>query len=305
MTRPVHPAADRFPMLDEEALESLAADIEENGLVQPIVVDSNGRVIDGRNRLAACDIADVEPEFRIHDGDPIAFVLGANVERRHKALAERWLSANMSNRSIRPQHVDVLARDMEAGHWQMTGEAIKLDTAGNLIDGQHRLSAVLASGCAIQMLVAFGLAPESQQAMDAGARRSASDALSFAGMSNTASLAHAARCAIAWERGALRTVGSAIPQVSNSAVFARFTLRRIDWTAADDMFDRIMDNRTAGSGDPVNAFLNRMSSSRNNREAVSHAMEIHMLFRIWNAIRGDEELRRIQVSSGQSIAVPS
>lgn len=249
--------------------------------------------------------------------------------------AERWLKQNKSNRNIRPANVRVYARDMAAGHWQMTGEAIKFDQTGALIDGQHRLSAVIESGACVQMLVVFGLAPESQQAMDAGARRTASDALGFAGKTNTAVLAHAVRCAIAWEGGALRTVGSNLPTVSNSevvafvdlnpaiadagagihgyrvqgrshgvAAFARFILRQIDAEAADEMFDRIIDNRTSGSGDPVNAFIRRMAAAKGNKEHVGHAMEIHMLFRTWNAIRSNEALHRIQVSGGQTIATP-
>lgn len=249
--------------------------------------------------------------------------------------AERWLLSNTSNRSIRPAHVKVLARDMEAGHWQMTGEAIKFDRNGSLIDGQHRLTAVIESGAQVQMLVVFGLLPESQQAMDAGARRSASDALDFAGRTNTAVLAHAVRCAIAWEGGNLRTVGSQLPSVSNSeivtyvdlnpeivaaasgmtayrmrgrsvgcGVFVRHAVRKIDRAAADEMFDRIIDNRTNGAGDPVNAFINRMISSRSNSERLTHPTEIHMLFRTWNAIRSGEALHRIQISAGQPIAVP-
>ena len=59
----VHPVAALFPMLADDEIEELAADIKARGLLQPIVLDAEGRVLDGRNRLAACEIAGVEPTF--------------------------------------------------------------------------------------------------------------------------------------------------------------------------------------------------------------------------------------------------
>lgn len=79
----VHPAAEVFPMLSDEELGELADDIRANGLHQPIVLDIDGLVIDGRNRLSACNLAGVEPRFEEYDGDPIAYIWGANVHRRH------------------------------------------------------------------------------------------------------------------------------------------------------------------------------------------------------------------------------
>jgi ParB-like chromosome segregation protein Spo0J len=60
----VHPVAALFPMLADDELGELAADIKERGLLQPIVLDAEGRVLDGRNRLAACKKVGVEPTFR-------------------------------------------------------------------------------------------------------------------------------------------------------------------------------------------------------------------------------------------------
>jgi ParB-like chromosome segregation protein Spo0J len=46
-----------------EDLNALAADIKKNGLLHAIVIDDTGMLIDGRMRLAACEIADVEPTY--------------------------------------------------------------------------------------------------------------------------------------------------------------------------------------------------------------------------------------------------
>lgn len=80
----VHPAADRFPMLPADELRSLAEDIAINGLHHAIVLLPDGTLLDGRNRLAACDLAGVMPTFSTYHGDaPYAFVVSENIRRRH------------------------------------------------------------------------------------------------------------------------------------------------------------------------------------------------------------------------------
>lgn len=89
----VHPFAARFPMLPAEELDRLAADIAENGLQQPIVLDGEGRILDGRNRWAACELAGVTPETTVHEGDDLAaFVISANVARRHMSTGQRAMA---------------------------------------------------------------------------------------------------------------------------------------------------------------------------------------------------------------------
>lgn len=79
-----HPVADLFPMLADDELAELAADISERGLLQPVVLDAEGRVLDGRNRLAACEMAEIEPSFITYDGDDAdGYALAVNIQRRN------------------------------------------------------------------------------------------------------------------------------------------------------------------------------------------------------------------------------
>jgi len=88
-TGEVHPVADLFPMMTDDELDDLAADIKANGLIHPIVLDAEGRLIDGRNRLAGCQRAGVEPSFSALNGhDPVAFILSTNVSRRHMTKSQ-------------------------------------------------------------------------------------------------------------------------------------------------------------------------------------------------------------------------
>lgn len=85
----VHPAAELFPLLGDEALSELTADIRTHGLRHEIVT-YQGAVLDGRNRLRACELAGVEPRFEeFHGTDPVAYVVSANLQRRHLNESQR------------------------------------------------------------------------------------------------------------------------------------------------------------------------------------------------------------------------
>jgi hypothetical protein len=90
----IHPAAALFPPLPEAALRALADDIRANGLVHPIVLHED-RVLDGRNRLRACEMAGVEPRFTVwqEKGSPTAWVLSVNLHRRHLDESQRAMIA--------------------------------------------------------------------------------------------------------------------------------------------------------------------------------------------------------------------
>src|SRR5579862_6696264 len=88
---PVHPFAQKFPSLPDDELKELADDICANGLREPVVTWS-GQIIDGRNRLAACKLADVPPEVRQFEGteaEAIGYIVSANLHRRHLTPRER------------------------------------------------------------------------------------------------------------------------------------------------------------------------------------------------------------------------
>ena len=88
-----HRFANIFPMMNDDAIDALAADIKENGLRESIV-KFEGKVLDGRCRVRACRLAGVAPRYRDYTGDdPLAFVVSKNLHRRHLNDSQRALAA--------------------------------------------------------------------------------------------------------------------------------------------------------------------------------------------------------------------
>jgi hypothetical protein len=108
--------------------------------------------------------------------------------------ATAWLAEhNTHNRSLREGKVSLYTRDMRSGHWQFNGDPIRFAADGTLLDGQHRLSAVIRAGVTVPMVVIWGLPREAQETMDIGAARTMADALLLRGEGNSKYLAAIAR----------------------------------------------------------------------------------------------------------------
>lgn len=103
-------------------------------------------------------------------------------------LAKTYLELNTRNRSISQNHVKFLSREMQAGRWKLNGDTICLSKT-RLIDGQHRLLAIIDSGMAFPMLVIEELEDEVFDTKDFGRKRSPADVLFIKGEVNCTTLA--------------------------------------------------------------------------------------------------------------------
>lgn len=124
-----HPYADKYPMLPADELAELAESIRANGLRQPIVLDVEGRILDGRNRFAACEKTGVAPEFVTYKGEDLAeYVIDCNTSRRHMSTGARAMATAL---------ILVEDRGREAGRWN--GRAAISDV-GNSKGWKQRIS---------------------------------------------------------------------------------------------------------------------------------------------------------------------
>lgn len=118
-------AAAIFPLMAESELADLAADIKNNGLLEPIWT-YRGEVIDGRNRYLACYKVGVEPQFKTWDGrgSLLSFIISMNLKRRHLNESQRAMIAAKLANLKHGQRADYADASIEASVTQP--EAAKL-----------------------------------------------------------------------------------------------------------------------------------------------------------------------------------
>lgn len=104
----------------------------------------------------------------------------SRVETITPQVAAFYLSHNSpNNRRIKRAHVEMLARDMAAGEFKTTHQGIAFDTDGTLIDGQHRLHAIMMSGTTVRMMVTRNCDADATLSVDRGAARTVHDAMTI------------------------------------------------------------------------------------------------------------------------------
>lgn len=128
-----------------------------------------------------------------------------DVETITPELATKYLGHNTRNRNLRARVVLAYAADMANGDWRWNGEGIKFGTDGTLLDGQHRLAAIVQSGTSVPMLVVRDLPNETQETIDGGVKRTFADVLNLRGEKNYVGLAATIRAITSYETGAAGT----------------------------------------------------------------------------------------------------
>lgn len=103
-----------------------------------------------------------------------------DIEHISPELAEGILeTCNHNNRTLRPNNVNAIAQAIQSGEWVVTHQGIAFSKSGRLLDGQHRLAAIVKAGIGVEMVVVRGLSDEAAVffGIDIGVRRSTADQL--------------------------------------------------------------------------------------------------------------------------------
>lgn len=92
-------------------------------------------------------------------------------------MARSWLLSNEENRQQRKGHVNSLKGIMGRGEWRPTHQGIAFADNGRLIDGQHRLEAIVSSGLSVPLVVFVNCSLDTFGALDKSLKRTLKDDL--------------------------------------------------------------------------------------------------------------------------------
>lgn len=251
-------------------------------------------------------------------------------------LAEQWLGRNTKNRNLRQRLVERYARDMKEGAWVYTGESLKFAEDGRLLDGQHRLAAIIESGVEVEIEVIENLPDTAQDHMDTGLKRGANDMLALKGYQNVVMAAAAARLALGVEAeygepaNFIATHAEVIRWVENNPgivrscnyahqysrradcppsvmAYTHYMMSQIDEEAADQFWAQASTKIGLEEGDPLLALTWKFADIRRNNTRLRAGVYISMIYRAWNARRAGRTMQTMKVLSnvtGERARIP-
>lgn len=264
--------------------------------------------------------------------------LQAEWTRITPAMAVEYLSRAAPNRPVRKKRVEAYARDMASGKWLVTGQPILFTGPGELIDGQHRLAAIIESGETVELLIIRGIRADAIRVLDSGVARTFGDVLVIEGEpQHTANiLAALTKRMSLWDSGVYLqsgAFGSAVlthndlaeylskhpelrdharfsagnrahpPGISASMFAAIFTLcSRIDTDKAMEFCCAWRDGTGLETGSPILVLRDRLVSG----DVVGYHTTISWLseykqalaFRAWNHWRKGAKITKLQLPPG-------
>ncbi len=139
------------------------------------------------------------------------------------------LESNDHNRKVQQNVIDNYARDMKEGRWRQNGEAISFSTSGRLLNGQHRLQAIIQANVPVDIQINHNVDEDAFYSIDTGRKRSAADVLSLMGNHNNSQIASLTRVLINYRDGIsfnrARTVGELIEAVQEEPGIIEFVHR--------------------------------------------------------------------------------
>jgi hypothetical protein len=270
----------------------------------------------------------------------MAELLDVNVEIVYMTpeLAAELLELNTRNRKLKPTRVDSLVRELQDGEWRFNGDAVRVSNDARLLDGQHRLEAVVQSGITAPMLLIEGIQEDAQATIDAGLMRTYADHLRINGEERANRLAGIVRLYAAylqskgkdrWNEnkfrlsiGALDRVLEKNPKLRQSAEnavslykngkvpiqesvggVADYVLHRIDGPDAQFFFERLSTGTKLYESGPTQPILKLREYIMSPRDTVEHRrayVNLGAVFKAWNAYREGRTVSNVALRVGGS-----
>lgn len=258
--------------------------------------------------------------------DPFHGELTFSHELVTPAMADRWLKKhNLRNRRINPRHVQMLTRQMTEGYWMLVTDAIGFDCNDEIVNGQHRLTAVKESGNAQHFIIIRGLNPETFDYIDLARKRQPDDLFTrLGGFINTTQLGATLRLMLIYRQtGQFRDPGNQLANAEivhqlerepgiEHAVHRAMQLRseglkfvppslvaalyQIFTECAPNEVDNFMEKLATGLGlsdksDPIHAVRRRLEDSK----GLTKNEKAELVIKAWNYHRRGEPVTKLVV----------
>lgn len=249
----------------------------------------------------------------------------SRIESIGPVRAAELLAENRHNRTLRQPRVRDLAEAMRRGEWDLNGESLKISADGGLLDGQHRLAAVLEAQVTVEFVVVTGLPVEAQDTVDTGRRRRLADVLTIRGITSPHAVAAALNLLHRYEQGQRLDIsrsGAPTPQQAlellerspalfdsvrvgrraaretggAASVFSvmHFLFAKVDQHAADEFFEALSSGADLSATDPVFQLRRHLLRPRKDRRYSQQPHHLSALtikaFNLWRTGRTVEVL---------------
>ncbi|MFD9428720.1 MULTISPECIES: hypothetical protein [unclassified Streptomyces] len=149
--------------------------------------------------------------------------------------AREILQRNTGNRPLDKSVVAQLVKEIHNGSWQVTHQGIALDgplATGNIVDGQHRLHAIVQSGMTTPTLVFQNVPPATFSVLDTGKRRSGGDVLALTGERDTTLLSSTIRHVHLFRTSPSGSWVGSSSRVTNNEILAIFRVQPEEFRTA-------------------------------------------------------------------------
>jgi hypothetical protein len=250
------------------------------------------------------------------------------VEHVTPQMAAQMLGTMIGNRMLRQRVVARYAREMIAGKWLLNGESIKVSREGKLVDGQHRLNAIIAAGVTVPMAIVRGVDSAAFLTLDTGCSRSYHDAATIAGREWLSEVASFARWWIKYERGVNSTASKITashqeiddlierhPGIPDSARFVKslkvvqnkcsagvqgfvhaYAAERYDREMADSFMQDLNDGARLEKTSPIYALRSRLVDYSDRKPDAGHILALTI--KAWNAWMNGEKMLAVKWRTG-------
>lgn len=135
-------------------------------------------------------------------------------------MAMRLLDANKLNRPLTGGHAERIAGQITQGKWRFNGDTIKISEEGDVLDGQHRLFAIIEAKTAVETIIVYGIKRDAFATIDTIRKtRSLGDTVALSGnLRHRQWIGGALAWLVRWQRRCIETYKTAKNRVENSDV---------------------------------------------------------------------------------------